>query len=108
MHALPCLYDDFVCLRGCMHVCECVRLYCDCVVFVCVSCHVCIVNVCAVVCMHVCDCVCLYGKCVVFVCVSGCVCMVVVNVCVRVCMFVNACVFVLIIVRLYAYLAMCV
>ena len=26
-----------------MHVCECVRFHCDCVVFVCVSGHLCIV-----------------------------------------------------------------
>ena len=32
-------------LRVCMHVCECVRLYGDCVVFVCVSGHICMVVV---------------------------------------------------------------
>ena len=43
---LPCLYGGCVCLRGCMHVCECVCWYGDCVVFVCVSGHVCIIIVC--------------------------------------------------------------
>ena len=44
-----------VCLPGCMHVCDCVRLYGDCVVLVCVSGHVCLVVVCAFVgvCMFV-------------------------------------------------------
>ena len=47
-----CLYSDCWCLRGCMHVCACVLLYADCVVFVCVSGHVCKVIVCA--CLGVC------------------------------------------------------
>ena len=68
------MYGDCVCLRGCMHVRECVCLYGGCVAFVCVSGNVCMVIVRA--CMGasmfvgVCVCVCLYGVCVVFVCVS--------------------------------------
>ena len=44
-----------------MHVCECVCLYCGCVVFVCVSCHVCMVVVCVRfgVCMFVGMCACM-------------------------------------------------
>ena len=60
--------------------------------------------------MHVCDCVRLYGECVVFVCVSGYVCMVSVCVCVRVnvCMFEHVFACVVIVLCLYASLAMCV
>ena len=44
-----------------MHACECVSLYGDCVVFLCVSGHVCIVIVCDClgVCMFVSVCVCI-------------------------------------------------
>ena len=48
----PCLYGNCECLRVCINVCECVRLYGDCVVFVCVSGHVYIAIVC--VCIGVC------------------------------------------------------
>ena len=41
--------------------------------------------------MHVCECACLNCDCVVFVNVSGHVCVVSVGVCVGVCMFVNVC-----------------
>ena len=71
----PCVYGDCGCLRGRMHVCWCVRLYGDCVVFVCVSCHVCMVivgvrvNVC--MCVNVCACMvivlCLYVSLAMFV-----------------------------------------
>ena len=58
---LQCLCTDCVCLRVCMHVCECVCVFGDCVVFVCVSGHVCmvIVCVCICVCMFVNVCVCI-------------------------------------------------
>ena len=59
----PCLYGDCVCLRRCVYVCDCVCLYCGCVVFVCVSGNVCImiVGVCVGVCMlvNVCVCACM-------------------------------------------------
>ena len=42
----PCVYGGCVCLRGYMHVCECVPLCSDCVVFVCVPGHVFMVIVC--------------------------------------------------------------
>ena len=45
VYVWPNLYGDCGCLRGCVHVCECACLYCDRVVFVCVSDHVCIVIV---------------------------------------------------------------
>ena len=78
------MYCDCGRLHGCMHVCECVWLYCDCVVFVCVSGYVCIVivRVCIRVCMfvHVCVCVvivlCLYVPLAMFVlrlCTFACV-----------------------------------
>ena len=56
-----------------MHVCECVRLYGDCIVLVCVSGHGCMVilRVCVGVYMFVTVRVRLYGRRVVFVCVSG-------------------------------------
>ena len=57
-------------------------------------------------CIHVCDNVLLCGGCVVFVCVSGHVCMVIVVVCVNVFMFANVCACMVIVLRLYAYLAM--
>ena len=57
----PCLYVDCGCLHLCMHVSECVCLYGDCVVFVCISGHVYMV--------------------IVGVCVGACI---VINVCVRV------------------------
>ena len=71
----PCLYGDCVCLRVCMHVCECVCLYCGCVVFVCVPGHVCmvIVDVYVGVCMFVNVCaymvtvLCLYVSLTMFV-----------------------------------------
>ena len=55
------MYCDYGCLFGCMHLCERVRLYDDCVVFVCISSHVCvvIVGVCSNVCMFVIVCACL-------------------------------------------------
>ena len=49
MCLLPCLYGDCGCLHWCMHVCECVRLYGDCVVNVCVPGHVYILIVCVYV-----------------------------------------------------------
>ena len=61
-----------------MHICECVCLCGDCVVFVCGSGNVCMVIVCLHACMHVCECMRLYGECVVFVWFSGDVYMVVV------------------------------
>ena len=102
----PCLNSDCGRLHGCMYVCAFV--YCDCVVFVCVSCHVCIVivGVRLRVCMHVCECVRLYCDCVMFVCVSGNVCVVVVCVCTDVYMCVNVCDCIVIVLRLYVYLAM--
>ena len=73
----PCLYSDCVVLCVCMFVNVC--LYCDVVVFVCVSGNVfCGDCVCLRECMHVCECVCLYCECVVFVCVSCHVSMVIV------------------------------
>ena len=58
-----------------MHVCECEYLYGDCVVFVCVSGHVCMVIAC--VCMGVC----MFG--------NACACMVIVlRLCVYPAMFV--------------------
>ena len=87
-----------------MHICECVCSYHGCVVFVCVSGPVCMVNVCVCVCngvcmfvnvcvclrpclysdcdclrecMHVRGCACLYCDCVLFVCETFSVCMVV-------------------------------
>ena len=61
MSIWPCLYGDCGCLRSCIHVCQCVRLYCDVVVFVCVSGDVCmvIVCVCVGVCMFVNVCACM-------------------------------------------------
>ena len=104
----PCLYGDCVCLRGRMQVCDCACVYCDCIVFVCVSGHVCMVIVggCVVACMFVS--VCLYCECVVFVCVPGHVCKVIVCVCVDVCMFANLCICacMVIVLPLYVYLAM--
>ena len=52
MCLLPCLYGDCVCLHVCMHVCECVWLYGDCVVFVLVSGNVCMVIVNVYVCVY--------------------------------------------------------
>ena len=57
---LQCLCCDCV-LRGYMHVCECVCVYGWCVVFVCVSGHVCNVIACVYVgvCMFVGVCACM-------------------------------------------------
>ena len=71
----PCVYGDCGRLHGCMHVCECVGLYVDCVVFVCAPVYVCkvIVGVCICVCMflNVCACIvivlCLYVPLAMFV-----------------------------------------
>ena len=65
------MYCDCVCLRVCMHVCDRMRLYGNCVAFVCVSGHVYMVIACACMCVHVCECVCvcLCGGCVVIACV---------------------------------------
>ena len=95
-----------MCLRDCMHVCECACLYGDCVVFVCVPDHVCmaIVGVCVSVCM--CVGVCLYGDCVVFVCVSGHVCIVIVCVCLNVYMFMYVCACMMTVLCLYEHLTM--
>ena len=49
----PCLYVGCMCLRLCLHICECVCLCGGCVVFVCVSGHVCMVTV------GVCMCACM-------------------------------------------------
>ena len=57
MCLLSCLYGDCLGLHQCINVCDCVRLYCDCVVFVCVPGHVCMVIVCLHVCIYVCECV---------------------------------------------------
>ena len=57
-------------------------------------------------CLRVCMDVVLYGGCVVFVCVSGHVCMVIVGVCLGICMFVDVCGCMVIVLRLYVYLAM--
>ena len=75
MYLWPCLYGDCGCLRGCVHVCECMCLYGECIVFVCVSGHVCmmIVVVCMCACMfvNVCACtvveLCLYVSLAIFV-----------------------------------------
>ena len=56
--------------------------------------------------MHVCECVCMYCDCVVFVCVSGNCCMVVVGVCVGVCMFVEVCAYIVIVLCWYVPLVM--
>ena len=71
-----CLYDVCVRLRLCMPVCECVRLCDDCVAFVCVYCHVCMVVVCACVgvCMFVNVCVCACVVIVLCLCVSPAMC----------------------------------
>ena len=75
--------------------------------FVCVCGHVCMVIVCVFHgCPNVCECVCLYGDCVVFVCVSGHVCMVIVGVCMGVCMLVNVCACMVVVLCLYVCLAM--
>ena len=57
----PCLYGDCLCLPVRMHVCGCACVQCGCVVFVCVSGHVCmvIVRVCVNVCMFVDVCACV-------------------------------------------------
>ena len=57
----PCLYAGCECLLGCMHVCESVCLYVDCVVFVCVPgyVYILIVCVCVGVCMFVNLCACI-------------------------------------------------
>ena len=73
MRLWSCVYGDCVCLRGYMHICECV---------------------------------CLYGACVVFVFVSGHVCIVIVGVCVGVCMFVNMCACMVLVLCLYVSLPM--
>ena len=86
------MYRDCGCLRGCIHVCECVCLYGDCVVFVCASGNVCMVIVCVRGWTHSSECVCLYNDCVVVACLSGNYCIVFVRLCVRVCMCVNVCV----------------
>ena len=52
MRLLPCLYGDCVCAWLHAYVWMCVCLYCDSVVFACVSGHVCMVVVC--VCLGVC------------------------------------------------------
>ena len=67
-------------------------LYCDCV--------------CLRGCTQVCECVCLYVGCVLFVYVSGHVCMVNVGARVTVCMFVNVCVCVVFVLRVFVYLEM--
>ena len=58
-----------VCLRVCMHVCGCVRLYCDCGAFVCVFNHVCmvIVRVCMDTCMSLNVCACMVVVLLVYV-----------------------------------------
>ena len=56
--------------------------------------------------IHVCDNVCLYDGCVVFVCVPGHVCMAIAGYCVNGFMFVNACACMVIVLCLYASLAM--
>ena len=53
-----------MCLRACVHVCDCECLYGGCVVFVCVSGHVRMVIVCVYVCVLMFENVC---ACVVFV-----------------------------------------
>ena len=89
-----------VCLRGCMLNSRCVCLYGCCVVFVCVSGHVCMVSVCLPGRIHVCECAlvwrlccvcmwfwpCLYGDCVWL---NWCMC-----VCARVCLYGDRVVFV--------------
>ena len=57
----PSFNGDCMCLRVCMHVCDCVCLYCDCVAFVCVSNHACMVieRVCVCICMFVDVCACM-------------------------------------------------
>ena len=61
-----CLYGDCGRSRGCMHVCECVCVYCGCVVFACVSGHVCVI-ICGV-CVYVCMLVKVCGNMVVVLC----------------------------------------
>ena len=64
-----------VCLRDCMHVCECARLYGECVVFARVSDNICMVIVCVSLgvrmFVNVCVCIgivlCLYVSLVMFV-----------------------------------------
>ena len=102
----PCLYGDCECLHVCMHVCDWARLYDDRVAFVCVSGNDSMVIVCGRGCMHVCVCVCLYGDRVVFAFASGHVCMVIVGVCVGVCMLVNVCGCMVIVLCLYVSPAM--
>ena len=87
------------CVYACLWVR--VRLYCDCVEFVCVSGHDCMVIVCLHVCMHVCVCVCLCCGCVVFMCDFGNIYIVIVFVCLCVCMFVNVCACIVIALCLY-------
>ena len=69
MCLLQCLYGDCVCLNWCMRVWERVCLSGGCVVFVCVSGHVCLVIVC--VCVNVCM---LVNACACMVVAFGCVC----------------------------------
>ena len=89
-----------------MHVCGCVRLYGDSVLGVCVwLCVYCDCR-CLQTCMHVYDKLCLYGGCVAFACVSGHVRMLTVGVCVGVCMFVNVCDCMVIVLCLYVLLVM--
>ena len=56
--------------------------------------------------MHVCECVCLNGGCVVFVCVPDHACIVITNVCLDVCLFVNVCDCLEIVLCLYVSFAM--
>ena len=72
----PCLYGDYVCLRGCMHVCKCLYLYCGCAAFICVSGHVCMAIGCVRVnvCMLVTVCACVVVVLCLYVSLAMCVC----------------------------------
>ena len=70
-----CLYGECEGLRGCMYNCECVRLYGDCVVCLCVSgnVYVVIVGVCMGACMFVNACVLVWWLCCFCMCLWPCV-----------------------------------
>ena len=74
--------------------------------FVNVSCHVGMLILWVFAWAYACLRMCVYCGCVVFVCVSGYVCIVIVYVCVSVCMFVNVCGCIVVVLGMYVSPAM--